>query len=372
MRDDRDFEHLLREALHREAEGLPLRIDAMTVQESMTRTRRRIPAWVLPIAVPVGFAVVLAVIVLSAPPASPPLAPGSAVSATTPLAPAPSGPPSEASAAATPGPTPHPANRTAAAVAHGADRLYVIGGRAGASPLESGNVFDGLTWNDLPLMPQRRVHAAAVITSDLRLFVFGGQSPTGEALDTTLVLEPEADAWADGPPMPVAQSGMAGVEVDGRAYLFGGSAEGHERDVLVLDLETGLWQDGTPMPVAPENPIAASVGSDAYVLSGPVALRYRGDSGTWESLAEPPLIGFPRAVVAANDKLWLVGGTRAPGDRYPGVAYFDPSDNTWRLTDAQLPPGNMWLHVYPSGDRLTVMGGHRAGMTTTIVEMADS
>jgi hypothetical protein len=366
MADGSDFDRRLREALHRETAELPLRIDAMTIRERLDR-RSRLPRWLVPVALPVGAVIVLGAVLLNAfpGPGQEPITGGSAgeLRPSTEPSPAPTAEP-------TPAATPHPADRSGAAVALGQDRLYVIGGRRGASGLESAVAFDGLTWTALPPLPDQRVNAAAAVTDDGRVLVFGGESPTG-SLDSTLVLELGADAWAPGPALPVPAASMAAVAVDDRAYLFGGSTEGHERDVLVLDLAANEWHGGTPMPVALDDPVAASIGSDVFVLSGQVFLRYETQSGTWESAADPILVGSPRALAPADGRLWLVGGMQTPGDRYPGVAAFDPETALWMLTDERLPPGNTWLQVYPSGERLTVIGGHSAGITTTVVDIAD-
>jgi len=366
MPDGRDFEQDLRDALDREAAALPLRIEATTVHERLA-ARSRQPSWLLPVAIPIGGALILAALVIATFP-GPAGEPGGTRGSMTPsgiVGPA-------GTAEPTLRPTPHPAARFGEAIAFGEERLYLVGGRSGQGPLDSATVFDGFTWTALPRLPEGRAGAGAVVTSDGRLFLFGGEGDAG-AVASTLVLEPEADAWRPVEPMPDAQAFMAAAELEGHAYLFGGSMPGRQRDVRVYDIESDTWSAGEPMPIAIETPQAVGADGALYVIgsveSRAVALRYDPTTDAWEQVSDPPLAGGPRSLLAVEDRIWLVGGLRDPSERYPGIAFFEPSTAVWTLTDDRLSPGNTWLVAYPSDGRLTVIGGHATGMTSTVVPM---
>jgi N-acetylneuraminic acid mutarotase len=367
MPDGRDFEQDLRDALDREAAALPMRIEATTVHERLA-ARSRFPSWLLPVAIPIGGALILAALVIATFP-GPAGEPGGTRGSMTPsgmVGPA-------GTAEPTLRPTPHPAARFGEAIALDDERLYLVGGRSGREALESATVFDGLTWTALPRLPEGRVGAGAVVTSNGRLFVFGGEGDAGAALASTLVLEPDSDAWQTVEPMPAAQASMATAELGGHAYLFGGSMPGRQRDVLIYDIESDTWSAGEPMPIAIETPQAVGADGALYVVgsleSRAVALRYDPTTDAWEQVADPPLAGGPHSLLAVDDRIWLVGGLRDPSERYPGIAFFEPALEAWTLTDDRLPPGNTWLVAYPSDGRLTVIGGHATGMTSTVVSM---
>jgi hypothetical protein len=374
MPDDGQFESRLRNALGRATADLPLRIDADTVRDRIARSRR-VPGWLVPLVVPVGVAVLIGVILLNAFP-GPTDGPGA--SATGPSGSPASEPSVDRTASPTPAPTPHPAFRSRAATASADGRFFLVGGRS-TVPVASAVAFDGLTWNDLPSLPEPRVGPAAVAMLDGRLIVFGGEID-GQATDSTLLLEPGADAWTAVDPMPAPQADMAAVAIDGRAYLFGGSIAERRTDVLIFDPDGSGWSVDEPMPVPLEHATAGLLGDVVYVMGGRVAtddepateppvasrvLRFDTSTATWTEVAPAPVAGPPLSAVAADGRLWAIG---RPGPERLGVAFYEPELDTWTLTDRTLPPGNTAQVVIPMPGRLIVVGSYQAGMTITVVE----
>ena len=373
MADDRDFEARLREALHREAADRPLRVDAMTVQERLA-SRSRLPSWLVPVLVPVAAAVVIVAVLLNAFP-GPTSDPGSG-SAThgAVVTPAPSGS-AAPTAQATPAPTLHPAFGRRRAAASGDGLFYVVGGQAGTRQSRSAVVFDGLTWNDLPSLPEGRAGAGAAVLPGGRLAVFGGEID-GLLTDSTLVLEPGADTWIPAVPMPYPQADMAVAALNGRAYLFGGSAIDHGTDVLVFD-PSGTGWTVEPMPFPLEDVAVAALGNSIYVVGAPpaaddvvpeaaaTALMFRvdPDAGVWTPLASPPI--QPLVMAAAGGRIWAIG---RPDLEHHGVAFYEPETDAWTLTDQQLPPGRATV-VIPSGRILVVIAAQSAGMTMTVIDV---
>lgn len=335
MPDDREFEGRLRKALHREADGLPMRIDPASVRERMT-SGARLPDWLVPIAVPIGAAVLVAVVVLNAFPGDRELPLGAGTSATAPVLPEPRESGAPRSQEPEPLPTPHPAARAFAAVAIGDEVAFLVGGVGERGGLRTVTRFDGQVWQDMPALPEPRVGAAAALLPDGRLLVTGGEverTPTA----TTLILEPGADAWTEGVPLPYAQSRMGSAMVDGRVYLFGGSVTEHAADVLVFDPATGSWSPASPMPIAASRVAVAGIDGTVFVFGGRTpagdaalssALRYDVATDTWHAVPDMPIAGSDLTATPVDGVIWIIGseyGLRSVGT----VATYDPTADTW-------------------------------------------
>lgn len=368
MPDDLDFEARLRDALHREAADLPLRVDAATVNERLA-SRSRVTSWLLPVALPVSAALVVAALLLNVLPGPPSLesgAGGPSPSATAEPSEGSSAPP----ATPTPAPTAHPASRENAAATTADGRLYLVGGRGGGGHLTSAVMFDGLLWTDLPPLPESRVGAAAAVLPDGRLLVAGGESD-GQPVDSTFLLTPGERAWADGPTMPHAQAFMGAAAIDGRAYLFGGSVSERARDVLILDPETGTWTLGAPMPISASHVAVTTVDGAAYLFGGRLepdggdlatTMRYDPVADAWESLADMPGPGGNISATTADREIWVLGelnpGSPNEGGQPSSAWVYALDSDTWtERTSPNFWPGVWHAALLLSDGRILVVGG---------------
>ena len=369
MPDDPDFEARLRDALHREAAALPLRVDAASVNERMT-SRSRVPSWLLPVALPVGAALVLAALLLNVFPGQPSLESGAGEPSASTSAEPSDGSSSAPPATPTPAPTAHPASREDAATATADGRLYLVGGRGGGGHLTSAVMFDGRVWTDLPPLPESRLGASAAVLPDGRLVVAGGESD-GRPVDSTFLLTPGEDAWADGPPMPHAQAFMGTAMIDGRVYLFGGSVAERARDVLILDPDARTWTTGAPMPAAAGWMAVAAVDGAAYLFGGRLepdggdlatALRYDPAADAWQSVADMPGASSNISATTAGREIWVLGelnrGAPDPA-REPARAWVYALDSdTWtERTSPNFWPGVWHAALLLSDGRILVVGG---------------
>jgi N-acetylneuraminic acid mutarotase len=63
--------------------------------------------------------------------------------------------------------------------------------------------------------------AAATVTSNGEIYVFGGEAPE-KTFDNTEIYNPTTDSWSTGPPIPTARHGLAAADVGGKIYVIGG------------------------------------------------------------------------------------------------------------------------------------------------------
>ena len=367
MPDERDFERRLRDALRHDADDLPFRVDAVSVRERIG-PRRRLPSWLLPVAVPVGAALAIALVIVTVLPGAP-TEPGLEVGASVDGA-VPSASPS-LSPAARPSPTAapsHPANRAEAAVATADGRLYLVGGRSRSVPLASAVVFDGRLWTELPPLPEPRIGASAAVLPDGRLVVAGGETD-GIPLSSSLVLEPGADAWSGGPPMPHAQAYMGSTVIDGRLYLFGGSEAAHADEMLILDPDDGTWTLGAPMPIAAGRIAVAAFDGRAYLFGGvdptddgalATTLRYDPSAERWEALADIPGGGTAMTATIADGRIWVTGPADLQLDDaiLSTVFVYDPAANAWtERSDPNAMHGGWHAALLQANGKILLVGG---------------
>ena len=360
--DDRDFEELLRQELHREADGAPFRVDAMTVRERLDR-RRRLPPWLLPVALPLGAAVLVSIVILNAFPGAGP-GPGAGGTAGTLPSIDPASPPA-ASTVPTPAPTAHPAERSAAGNVSADGRLYLVGGSNRSGPMSSVVAFDGAVWSDLPNLPQARTGAAAAILPDGSLAVAGGRID-GEATDSMLILSPGAGAWSPGPPLPHAQTSMGSTVVDGRWYLFGGSVLEHAADVLVLAHGADSWTTAAPLPVALSRMAVAALDGVIYTFGGTsepdgaelsTVMRYVPAADAWESRADLPGTGSWMSATVAEGRIWVLGA-QAPDPGLGLSLIYDPLTDSWTEQTQQTPIAGRWhAALLQANGRILVLAG---------------
>jgi hypothetical protein len=370
MPDDGEFESRLRDALGRATADVPLRIDADTVRDRIGRSRR-MPGWLVPLVMPVGVAVLIGVILLNAFP-GPTDGPGAS-------APGPSGSPvSEPSvdriAQPTPAATPHPGERTDAASATADGRLFLIGGTGPRGPLASVVVFNGLIWTNLPSLPEPRDGAGAVLLPDGRLIVAGGERD-GQPLDSTLILEPDATAWTDGPRMPHAQAFMGSAAIHGRVYLFGGSVADHADEVLIFDPDAGAWGLGEPMPVAASRVAIATLDGFAYAFGGrsepdgtnlATTLRYDVTANRWDALTDMPAVGSAMSATVVEARIWIIGAENADF-RFGPLLVYEPASDAWTArTDQRARVGAWHAAMLQTNGLILLIGGSSSFIVGTV------
>ena len=156
----------------------------------------------------------------------------------------------------------------AVAIAADPGRLDVFADRAGrtAAPGERG-------WVRAAAAPAALTEVAAAVHQG-RIWVAGGLDGGGRAVDLVLIYDPAADAWVEGPPLPVAVHHSALVSDGDALFLIGGySGEGFggPTDAVYRLREEGRW--------APEEPLPEPRGAGAAAFDGRGRIMYGGGVG---------------------------------------------------------------------------------------------
>jgi N-acetylneuraminic acid mutarotase len=106
---------------------------------------------------------------------------------------------------------------------------------------------------------------------DERLYAIGGRvdGSYSRNLATNEAYDPATDRWQPRAPLPMARSGIAAAVHDGRIFVFGGEApSGTFNQVEAYEAKSNGWSTHAPMPTARHGLGAVTVGGRIYVISG--------------------------------------------------------------------------------------------------------
>lgn len=213
-------------------------------------------------------------------------------------------------------------SRPAAAAVNG--KIYLIGGEITADPFRANTVdeydpkFNSWT-TQTGLMPTPASNiCAAVIGTDI--YIPGGYN--GAYLNTLQVYHTTSDTWSTiaTDPLPVGLSGPGCAALNGLLYVFGGSS-------------------------------ASGYQSAAYVYNPAAAAGVR-----WTTL---PSMAYARAFlagVAANGKIYAIGGRDLGIPNFNYVEAYNPADGAWHTVTHMLEP-RAGVGAYAVGNSIYACGG---------------
>ncbi|HZJ55582.1 MAG TPA: kelch repeat-containing protein, partial [Myxococcaceae bacterium] len=175
-----------------------------------------------------------------------------------------------------------PSPRFSSAVELLGDEVHLVGGwsldRLHNESLASHTVFDSAAGSYLPgpfaALGTPRNHAYSGVI-DGKLYVTGGRAPGHEGDDgsnvaSTEVYDPATDTWAPLEDLPTPRSGGASAVLDGKLYVLGGQLPGNTvyKTVSRLDPATGHWETLADMPIELTGHRAVAVNGAIYVMGG--------------------------------------------------------------------------------------------------------
>jgi hypothetical protein len=211
--------------------------------------------------------------------------------------------------------------------------------------------------------PQPSMAPASASTAAAQASHGGTDGPSADA----------AAAWTRGPDAPLALTEVAAAAHRGRIWVAGGlSADGQAVDrVLVLDPTTGTWSDGPPLAQPVHHSSLVSDGTALWLLGGyigntfdqPTDAVWTLDTSTAEATWTPgPPLPEPRAAGAAvwDGSRLVYGGGVGPGVLSElvfagGVDGFEP------VARLSLPREHL-AAASDGGGRSWFLGGRAAGL----------
>jgi N-acetylneuraminic acid mutarotase len=206
----------------------------------------------------------------------------------------------------------------------------------------------------------RSEHPAVVL--DGEIVVLGGfvEVSFGRISATTTVeaYDPGSDSWRDLPNLPESRHHLMAAVVSSRLFVIGGfTASGDAMDT-VWELVDGEWMDRAPIPVATGAGAAVNIDGAIYVVGGAPAgglLRYDSTMNVWEVLAPPSSNREHLAAAVLDGEVWALGG-RWHGEAFDTTEIYDPENSDWRNGPKLIEPRS-GFGASVMGSAIIVAGG---------------
>lgn len=265
---------------------------------------------------------------------------------------------------------------------HVAGGLYAEGGEVrGATNRHFSWAPGEKTWTEKTPLPRRR-HHPNLIGTDERLFALGGFDTRSSTLDwtmtpRTLIYDPLADIWTDGPEAPEPHGETVSVAMGQRIHVIGGRIPKGEANLrwtdhvdsdrhFVLDTASGDWTQAAPALVPRNSAAGARLGKAIHVVGGRQVGGgnltdhevYDPSEDRWRRAAPMPQGQGGLAAAVAGGRLYAFGGEFFDngGGVYPEAWVYDPKTDDWTAI-ADMPTPRHGLGAVTLGDDIYVIGG---------------
>jgi N-acetylneuraminic acid mutarotase len=187
----------------------------------------------------------------------------------------------------TTGPSLHHARAAGAAVVVG-NKIVVFGGRTGGkveAEVKQTEVFDGKSWHDAANIPFPGDHLGGVSDGTYAYAVGGRTLKSSDNNSHLQRFDPATGQWTQLTPLPVANSDMGAVYVDGQIVTFGGeNAFSVFNTVRDYNIATKSWSTLANMAQARHGMGAAVFGNSIYSIDGASLPGHAGSTRTLQLL----------------------------------------------------------------------------------------
>jgi hypothetical protein len=198
-----------------------------------------------------------------------------------------------------------------------------------------------------------------------KLYVIGGFDAAGNSLSTVWVFD--GTAWTAGPRLPLGLDHVSAATLDDHVYVGGGHSFGRD-SARFFRLDGGSWTELAAMRHARGGHALIAASNRLFVIGGNTAATnvaaaevYDPQTRAWTDL---PALPSPRNHVAG---FTFNSGVCVAGGRSPAMARvdcFNPFSSTWvRLPDLPQPTSGAGATTLDDG-RAVVLGGQDAGETS--------
>ena len=185
------------------------------------------------------------------------------------------------------GPPLHHARAAGAAVVVG-NKLVVFGGRTGGkveAEVKQTEVFNGKSWKDAASIPVPGDHLGAVSDGTYAYAIGGRTLKASENHNAMQRFDPATGKWTSLAPLPVANSDMGAVYVDGQIVTFGGeNGLTVFGNVRAYNVATNAWSTLANMAEPRHGMGAAVVGNTIYSIDGASLPGHAGSTRTLQLL----------------------------------------------------------------------------------------
>jgi non-specific serine/threonine protein kinase len=287
--------------------------------------------------------------------------------------------------------------RAAGAAAVVGNKIVVFGGRTGGkveAEVTQTEVFDGKSWHEAANIPFPGDHVGAV-TDGTYAYAIGGRNLKSSDNNNHLQrFDPATGQWTQLPSLPVANSDMGAVYVNGQIVTFGGeNAFSVFNTVRAYNVASKSWSTLANMAQARHGMGAAVVGNTIYAIDGASLPGHAGSTPTLQTFVPPVparpvqfapswVLGristFPvqqlHAAVLNGSQIWLAGGltgsSGAAAQATKQTEYYDTALHVWN-NGPPLPFAVHHAMLVTYKNQLWLIGGFRTSPTNLEAAASD-
>lgn len=275
--------------------------------------------------------------------------------------------------------SPMPDARTEFGAAAVGDVIYVVGGIDGyARTLSSALAYDiaADAWREIPRLPQA-VHHPAVVSDGTKLYAIGGLTGlASRPIDDVYAFDPAKNAWEALGRLNDFRGAAGAAVLDGTPYVMGGvTPAGTDGSLERYDAARGTWTGLAALPTPRTHLSSVAADRRLYALGGragsaskslDAAEAYDPAKETWTALAPMPSARSAASAASVGGTLYAIGGVAKDG-LVPSVDAYGIASGTWTATSTPpLPHPRHGLAAVAWKDRIYVLGGGlRAGFSVS-------
>ncbi len=250
------------------------------------------------------------------------------------------------------------------------NKVYVIGGIDGSTPLATNEEYDPATntWaNKTPMTTARYGVTAAVVDNKIHLIGGSNTVPFTSALTTNEEFDPSTNTWATRASMAFARAGHTTSVVNNKIYAIGGgNGVSNLSSNEEYDPVTNTWVTRTSMTTARIGLASAVVNDRIYAIGGAGTTgylttneEYNPATNSWATKAGMPTPRSDFTAVAVNNRVYALGGQNLVSLLATNEEY-NPATNMWAskgsMPTARRCPGGVEINqkIYIIGGLLSI------------------
>jgi N-acetylneuraminic acid mutarotase len=223
------------------------------------------------------------------------------------------------------------------------------------------------TWNTIPIS-EKRAYAPGVIV-DGSIYYIGGAFFNGKKVEYTKAIEAfnlELKQFSTAHSINYEVDTPSVVSHSGKIYYSGGLKGLSTIDTFqVYDPATNTIADLPKMKIKRIGHGMAAIGDRIYVLGGFLSLSAKASSGmeyfdlktgAWTMAKDLPVKQQSASAIAYEGKLYVFGGTDGKRN-LSSIAIYDPSNDSWRISDTDLPISTWGMGIAELNGVIFLFGG---------------
>ena len=216
-------------------------------------------------------------------------------------------------------------NTSAASVTQRAEtvngKIYVIGGRPGATNLVTEYNPSTNTWTTKASMPTTRLYFSTAVVNN-KIYVIGGNNG-GSAFAVNEMYDPSTDTWTTKASSNSTHSEFVAIALNNKVYAIGGNILPDDHNNEMYDPSANTWTYKAPLHNGADNlgnittkGAGGGVINNIIYITGGYAnsgewlgtKAYNPSTDTWTTKAYMPTLRGYLATAVYNNKLYAIGG----------------------------------------------------------------